>query len=73
MQRSLQSLTLLLFLALTLTLGGCFHHHRHHRGNCGQPCSMQSADCQKCAQKCQTPCPDCPCKAAPAAESAPVK
>lgn len=70
MTRTLRTLTLALCLIAPLVLGGCFPHHRH--GACGKPCQMQQAPCADCAQKCQTQCPNCPCKAAPPAAAEPA-
>lgn len=69
MTRSLSTLFLLLSLAATLSLTGCFHHGRHH-GSCGQPCAMKSEQCAKCAKDCKTPCANCPCKAQAAPDAA---
>lgn len=66
MNRSLRNLSLTLLLALALLASGCCIAARHHHGPGQQPC-------QPCAQKCQTPCPDCPCKnAAPPVEASPT-
>lgn len=50
MKRSLRTLSLILLLAFSLLATGCCFMGRHHHG--------------PCAQKCQTPCPDAPCKQA---------
>ena len=68
MLRPMRLLVIALALTIPLIAGGCFHH-RH--GNCGQPCQMQQRACESCAKHCQTPCPNCPCQAAPA--QAPAK
>jgi hypothetical protein len=68
MTRILTTLILFLALAAPLALTGCFHHGRH--GGCGQPCSMKSEQCAKCAQDCKMQCPNCPCKSPAAPETA---